>query len=267
MLRYEYKYFVRNDRLADLRSMIAPHTVLDDFAQSCKQQRYSVRSIYFETPDFNCYHSKVAGLKNRNKVRLRGYDEGGAEALVFMEIKYKYEQPILKKRSPMPYFRALDILNGGSPDEISADGGLRVEAASETQDFLFHVYSRQMQPVIKVVYEREPWLDLNGDTANNLRITLDYNLRVSAYPTLDNLYEEAGLQYVLDNCFILEVKFNHYFPTWMQPIVSMLGLTRESASKYCLGIEALADQINPRNPLDTFVHGRFFGTTETGLND
>ncbi|MEM8909775.1 MAG: VTC domain-containing protein, partial [Bacteroidota bacterium] len=73
MLRYEYKYYVPNEQLDVLRNMIHPFVQLDQFAASRKRKEYTVRSIYFETPDFECYRTKVAGLKHRNKVRLRGY--------------------------------------------------------------------------------------------------------------------------------------------------------------------------------------------------
>ena len=257
MLRFEYKYYVPNRKLDLLRSMIKPFAVLDKFADSKPKKEYTVRSIYFDTPDFECYATKVDGLKHRNKVRLRGYDLESPENTVFCEIKRKYEGPILKTRAPVSFLDVKKIFKGESTERYVENTKKFPSAKDDAKRFMYNVYARKMRPVVCVIYEREPWLSKLEDFENNLRITFDKNLRGTAYPSVDDLYDEEGVQLALQGYFILEVKFNEYCPSWVKPIIGTLGLHKEPASKYCLCIDA-HNQINPSSRFDTYSYGRLF---------
>jgi hypothetical protein len=89
-----------------------------------------------------------------------------------------------------------------------------------------------------VFYEREPYRAIFFDKENDLRITLDKNLRAVAWPSLDALFEEKLSYPVEPRRFIVEIKFNRYLPNWVKAVVASLGLTRASASKYALCVEA-----------------------------
>ena len=258
MLRFEYKYFVPNSKLDLLRSLIAPFTTLDKFAASRPEQEYTVRSIYFDTPDFECYHTKIDGQKHRNKVRLRGYNKEKSTNTVFLEIKRKYEAPILKNRAPMKYGFAKSLFHGVNPELFIKNTDKFEDARDNASKFMYNIYARKMRPVVCVIYEREPYLSKTEDKDNNLRITFDKNLRGTPYPTVDELYREERARTAIQGIFILEVKFNEYYPSWMKPIIAMLGLVKESASKYCLCIDA-HPSIDVNRPLQTFSYGRITG--------
>lgn len=257
MLRYELKYFVPNDKLDLLKSLISPFVQLDPYAASLPGKEYTVRSIYFETPDFMCYHTKIAGIKNRIKVRVRGYNEEDPSNIVFMEIKRKFESPIYKHRAPVTFLDIQRIFKGENSDDLVLKNDSFKESQADAKRFLYNMYSLRMQPVVKVIYEREPWLSRYKDKENNLRVTLDKNLRSTAYPTIDKLYEEKDVRNALNEQFILEVKFNRSYPSWMRPIIGSLGLRRESASKYCICIDALPE-IDVNSGYATYSHGRIF---------
>ncbi len=258
MLRYEYKYYVPNTKLDLLRALIEPYVKLDSYAASCPEKHYTVRSIYFETPDFECYRTKMAGIKNRIKVRLRGYNEENLSNTVFMEIKRKFESPIYKNRAPLTYEGAMEVIRGKSLDEYLIKTEKFSDAKDSAKKFLYNVHARNMKPVVTVIYEREPWLNQFEEPENNLRITFDKNLRSIAYPTLDQLYTENESKYTLENNFILEIKFNRRFPVWMTPVLKLLNLKRQSASKYCLCIDSHYPVINIDNRFDTLSRGRIF---------
>ncbi|MFT5166916.1 MAG: SPX domain protein involved in polyphosphate accumulation [Saprospiraceae bacterium] len=258
MLRYEYKYYVSNQKLDLLRALVEPNVKLDKFAASCPEKHYTVRSIYFETPDFECYHTKMAGIKNRIKVRLRGYNEEDISKIVFMEIKRKFESPIFKDRAPLTYGGALEVIGGKPLDNYIMDKHNFEVSRDSARKFLYNVHGRNMKPVVNVIYEREPWLNRFDDSENNLRITFDKNLRSNSYPTLEELYMEKESKYTLEGFFILEIKFNIRFPVWMNPIIKILNLKRQSASKYCLCVDSHYPKINIDNRFDTLSRGRIF---------
>ena len=252
-MRFEYKYFVPYDRLDDLRRAVRPFVRLDPFAEKCGGQ-YTVKSIYFDTPSFSHYLTKVAGEPNRLKVRLRGYNDGGPDAPVFFEIKRKFEAPIRKNRAPARFSEAIQLFKGA---EIS-DFIRREKWADDASRFFYQIHSRRMKPVVNVIYEREPFLTAATDPANDARITFDKNLRSVAWPTVEKLFDDEGARYVYNGCFVLEIKFNHYCPVWLKSVVEELQLRREAASKYTACIDCQPLQIHPNRPFQPLQKGRIF---------
>jgi hypothetical protein len=244
MLRYEFKYIIPYGRLQEVRDRLSPFLEYDKYARK-NDGEYTVRSIYFDTPDFECYTTKIEGEKHRNKIRIRGYNVGDRDSAVFFEIKKKYEHPILKHRHLMKFEAMHEIFEGGSISGEHVD----------LRRFLYHVYSRKMQPVVTVIYEREAYEAPTSDMDNRLRITFDKNLRAVGYPALEELYDEEGAVDALPGHFILEVKFNKFLPAWLTECIHALNLKRVSASKYCMSIDAL-EEVNPHSRYDTYIRGR-----------
>ncbi|MCB0635462.1 MAG: polyphosphate polymerase domain-containing protein [Lewinella sp.] len=238
MLRYEHKFFVPIYQLDKLRHYLLPFMEPDPFAVS-HGGAYTVRSIYFDTPAMQCYFDKVAGIKRRNKVRLRGYNCDGETGTVFFEIKKKVDDPLFKNRFALPYREAKKVLSGAPLEHCLGPGKADGKSADNVRRFMYHVYARQMHPVVTVIYDREPFQPILDDGDNRLRITLDKHLRVAAYPSLDQLYEERDVRAVRPNFFIMEIKFNQYFPSWMKPVIQAFGLRKGPASKYAMSIETL----------------------------
>lgn len=256
MLRSEFKYFVPRKKLKAVRAFIEPYMQSDKHSQKQKRPQYTVRSIYFDTPDFYCYWSKIEGLKHRYKIRIRGYNEQSKKSKVFLEIKKKYEQPIFKNRAPLPFKELPKLFQSGKVEDYIENTASFPNAQDDASRFFYHVHSKNMRPVVCVIYEREAYESRYPNPKNNLRITLDKNLRCTAYPTVDDLYLEERMQWVLRDYFIMEVKFNNAHPLWINPLIESLNLKKEPASKYCMSIDAHW-AINPKVGYDTFSYGRF----------
>jgi VTC domain len=233
-LRYEYKYYVPAYRLAELRGMLMPFVHPDKFAAKHEGNQYTVRSIYFDTAGFDMYHSKRDHLAHRMKVRLRSYNTEAETNSVFFEIKRKYEAPIVKNRAALPFSAVKAIFKGEPLGEFLPE----TDKADNIRRFLYQYHRRRLNPVVNVIYEREVYISNLSDKENDLRITLDKNLRCVPYPAISELYKERNLQFPLHNEFILEVKFNHYCPAWLRPMLAQLELRKEPASKYVISIDA-----------------------------
>ncbi len=251
-MRFEYKYLVPYGKLAELRAAILPFVEVDGFAKKCGGQ-YTVKSIYFDTPGFEMYQTKIDGRANRLKVRLRGYNQGGTDAPVFFEIKRKFEAPIRKNRAPARFSEAIRMFQG-EPIEHFIE---REKWADDASRFFYQIHSRQMKPIVNVIYEREPYLSLATDAVNDARITFDKNLRSVAWPTVENLFDETQAISALSEVFILEIKFNQYCPVWLRDIVDDLKLYREAASKYTTCIDCQPG-IDPEKRYQPLVKGRIF---------
>ena len=102
-MRLEYKFLVPFNRLAELREAIRPFVFIDEYADREKDKEYTVKSIYYDTMKLDDYRDKLAGIKIRKKLRIRGYNFRNSESTVFLEIKRKYENHIYKNRAPLFY--------------------------------------------------------------------------------------------------------------------------------------------------------------------
>ncbi|HNV50038.1 MAG: polyphosphate polymerase domain-containing protein [Bacteroidales bacterium] len=254
-LRYEYKYFVPNRQMDLLRNMVFPFVKYDKFSAQMENNHYTVRSIYFDTPEFSSYFEKVEGVKHRKKYRLRGYNQPkGKDEKVFFEIKRKYENPIFKNRAPSEYSKALEMFNGGQFTYYPPDKTKYPLAEDNLKRFFYHYHCDRLRPVVLVIYEREAFLGRHDET---IRVTFDKNLRSIAFPSVDDLYSDDRARRALKDSFILEVKFNDHYPEWMKKVIGTLGLKRQSASKYVISIDT-HNYIRPQKLPSIYSRTRIF---------
>ncbi len=226
--RVEYKYLVPNALLPRLRSMIAPFVVADTHNRGSRG--YTVRSIYFDTPSLRCYHEKQAGLRVRTKIRVRGYNERRESNIVFLETKQKCGAPIVKNRAPVTYEHVGEMFASGDVERYVLPCGDHIGAVKNARRFLFHVFGDSLRPAILVIYEREAYQSRFDD----LRITLDKNVRSSIRFATDALFEEDDTACPIAGHFILELKFVCGLPAWVKFALGRLGLSRQALSKYGL---------------------------------
>jgi len=231
--KQEYKYLVPNTLLDAVRSDMMPFLKRDPYTE--ENGEYLVRSIYYDTPRLNCYVEKIEGLKVRRKYRVRGYNSGSKNGLVFLEIKRKYGSYISKNRSPL---KKNNLENIFSDPDIErnilslSNNGIEKEDA---QRFFYHYYRHGLRPIILVVYDREAYL---SKFASTLRITLDKNLRSVASPSLNQLWTNEGMRYAMSRYFIMEVKFHTGLPDWLRAMITKYRLPRMALSKYTICIDS-----------------------------
>lgn len=249
-MKYEFKYIVPVTKMDELREAILPFVQLDPFAECMEKKEYTVRSIYFDTVNFDYYFEKIDGYKIRKKIRIRGYNKQVGNDNVFMEIKRKLKEPIEKDREQITFEVMKRLMSGegaAAYGETSDDHTVNGATA-----FLYHVYRNNLKPVVLIVYDREAFHDRSG---TGVRITIDKNLRSIAYPGLDDLYSDSKAIPALKDHFIFEVKFFDHFPPWLRPITARLGMLRRSASKYimCIDSHNLTDNTR-RNEMNRMLH-------------
>jgi hypothetical protein len=232
-MKYEFKYIVPVSQIDELREAIVPYVELDPYVKEAGGQEYTVRSIYFDTSNFDYYFEKVDGYKIRKKIRIRGYNQKEDGDTVFMEIKRKFKEPIEKDREKLT-FEVMKRLVAGEGAQAYGDAGDE-HGVNGAGKFLFHVYRNNLKPVVLVVYEREAFFDR---FKTDVRLTIDKNLRSIAYPTIDDLYSEEKMIAASPGKFIFEVKFKDHFPGWLRPITGQLGMIRKSASKYVICVNS-----------------------------
>lgn len=240
MLRYEKKYLVPYYLLDELRARFIIFVRPDIYTEEDMygKHQYTVRSIYFDSLDLKNYHDKVSGIKNRVKLRVRGYNDLEPKELVVLEVKKKMGDRILKHRAMVPYSHLEEILTTGNiePYLVLRKDQTYEKAVDESSRFFFHLYSKNQQPSCLITYEREAF---HGKLNPGVRVTFDKNIRSKVNPVLSQLYRNDNFRLVFKNHFILEVKyFEDDMPAWIKTIIHEFRLRTEALSKYVLGYDA-----------------------------
>lgn len=260
-MRLEYKFLVKNNMLEKLRNRLLPFVELDPFIKGTTDNEYTVRSIYFDSSNYDYYHEKIEGIKIRKKLRIRSYDTQADNNLVFLEIKNKYDNFIDKNRAPLLYHDLKNLLETKSVETYTLTNNGYANSINDGKKFFHHIYKSGLKPIILIVYDREAFF---SKFDNNLRITFDKNIRFFEYPKIENLYRDEELEIAIPNDFVLEVKFNNGYPKWLQDIIIEFNLIRRSVSKYTICIDS-SKIINPTKKNLHVSNFSFFDEPQEGI--
>lgn len=231
--RYERKYLVPNHCLNALRERVTSFCRPDIFADEGKAYpEYTVRSIYLDTPRLDSLLDKVEGIKERKKLRIRGYNDLKPDTNVFLEIKRKTGNRIFKNRALIPYSQLEEIMDFGLNEEVEQ----LLKSKNQLNDackFLYNKNKFLQTPVNIITYNREPY---HGKIKSDTRITLDKNIRSKFYPNFSELFSDTNFTYIWKDHFILEIKYYRApMPIWAKSIVFDFKLQSQALSKYCEG--------------------------------
>ena len=233
--RLEYKYLISINLMDSIRREISPFVELDPYAKKQENGRYIVRTIYLDTSELECYHSKIEGINIRKKYRIRGYDYLTDNDVVFLEIKRKCFDHISKNRAPLYYQNIQSFFNTKNFDENILSFSQNGKERKDAQKFLFHYYSKGLHPVVLIIYEREAFF---GKFDSSLRLTFDKNLRSRIFPSLDMLFDDEPVKFSMTQYFIFEVKFSNNLPAWLKSLLNRYNLKRRALSKYIICIDS-----------------------------
>ncbi len=230
--RFEYKYQLSRLQYYQLRNNLIPYCETDPYTKNAANNRYLVRSLYFDNDQFQAYHEKIEGNFGRIKCRIRTYEEKlDKETVLRAELKNRWGESIEKYSTfikPSDYERFMEKRHWNINDPV-------------LQEFERIYYLRAMKPKVMVEYFREGY---NPRDREDVRITLDHDVR-SCYT--DTLFPEANLyKYHHYHLVILEIKCRTKQPAWLSKIVRNHGLKYIANSKYTQGVEAVRpDLLSP----------------------
>ena len=218
VLRQEKKYAVNVLDGAALRGRLCP--VMHGDAHN-GPQGYSIRSLYFDTPDDQDFNDKVDGLELRRKIRLRTYSPQSDFAM--LEMKQK-EGPYQRKRSLRLSREDAQRLCRGDYRPLQ---NYEDPFAAECYGLM---HCRCYRPKAIVVYRRQAFVARE----NHIRVTLDS--QIAATESGWDLFDPGlSLYPVLDPFrMVLEVKYNGFLLSYLKDLLDLVGRPELSVSKYCL---------------------------------
>lgn len=118
-----------------------------------------VNSIYYDTIDLNCLWDNINGFSNRDKYRVRWYDDIN-NSEVFFEKKKKINQATQKTKISLGKFK----------NQVDLNIFLK---SNEFNNSLYKITTLNLVQVLTVSYNRDYYID----NKNKLRITFDENIR------------------------------------------------------------------------------------------
>ena len=234
--RKEQKYLISTQQYKTLLQRLTPYMRAD---KNGMDGRYTVTSLYFESPDHKIYFETKNKLKFRQKLRLRVYDEADINSTSFFEVKQKHKKVVNKRRMLLPLSEAYRYLASEEENIFIQNYETSNQQVFKEIDHFRSLYN--LKPEMIVSYDRKA---LHGIYDEELRITFDLNLRCRQ----DDLLLENGPygeNFIDPNLVVLEVKVNHSVPLWLTRILQDIACEQRSASKYCTSFELLKERLLP----------------------
>ena len=228
--RFELKYLLTLQEAETFKAGLRSYMLPDEHGNN--NGRYSLTSLYYDSPDYRCYREKMDGLRFRRKLRIRSYDSDEVlteESPVVVEIKQRVDRVTQKWRTVMPYGDALRLCDDREiPDHDPRD-----------EDFINEIYAflwqYNLHPSSIVRYDRQAFIGTQYDIG--LRVTFDTSLSFQTYPLY--LHEQpTNLPMMAPNKVVLEIKVNERMPHWIVEMIKRHNLQLVRISKYCHSIEA-----------------------------
>ena len=152
-MRQEYKFLIADKYLNKIQSCLKPYVRLDPHTRNRIKHEYVVRSIYLDTTSLHFYHEKLAGLKQRKKIRIRTYNEFESSSRVFLEIKRKHENYINKSRAQIRYMDLEIFFNAIEPEQYV----INRNSERSCNQFLYYINAQGLKPTVLVVYNRSAY--------------------------------------------------------------------------------------------------------------
>lgn len=177
--------------------------------------------MYFETPDNKALREKLDGVNDREKFRLRCYNDDFS--FIKLEKKSKSSGYGNKITAPVTTEECEKIISGDIEWMKQSERALLIELYGKMK-------SQRLLPQVIVDYEREPYIYAPG----NVRITIDSNIRTGIH-SKDFLNRGCvTIPPIISKPIILEVKFDNFLPDIIREAVQ-LGNRRSTAfSKYAV---------------------------------
>jgi len=230
--RKELKYIVDDATLMDVRNRISGLMRRDSHQQG---ECYRIRSVYFDSPSYECFRENMAGVSSREKYRIRTYE--CSDNVISAEIKIRHRDTISKisTRISKELFdailsdrshKALDMLArcvSGQTESSLSDKDKRV-----LEKYYSQLSSYAYRPVCIVDYERNAYVYDIG----NVRITFDRNITASTDYRRFFDKDLTGMTALPDGQHILEIKYDEFLPREILSVLGGMSLTRSSSSKY-----------------------------------
>jgi SPX domain protein involved in polyphosphate accumulation len=87
-----FKYWIRGDKIMQLKCLVVKYLPIDVFEKSSKRTNPMTTSVYLDSPNLNLYHQRMKKEEGAISIRLRTYGDGDPKGkTVFVEKKTHHD--------------------------------------------------------------------------------------------------------------------------------------------------------------------------------
>ncbi len=215
--RHEYKHAINLLDYHTLRQRIKSIAKTDSNAGP--DGRYHIRSLYFDNDDDKALKEKLYGLPNREKYRIRLYNESGD--FIRLEKKSKMSGLCNKQSVALTRVQAEQILAGDTAWMPQTGDALLTE-------FYGKLCYQRLRPKTLVDYWREAYIYPYG----NVRMTFDADIRTGGYSTSLFARDVPTLSVGEPGLLLLEVKYDSFLPDIIRDLIQTNTRHTQAFSKY-----------------------------------
>jgi len=214
--RHELKYYLSMADYLVIRARLSKIASPDPYAGP--DGKYRIRSLYFENPDDKVLQEKLTGINDREKFRIRFYNDD--TSFVRLEKKMKTMNATSKVSCPITKEEGERIVAGDTDWMLDSGRAVLVDLYTQMKNV-------GLRPRTIVDYDRECFIYAPG----NVRISLDSNISTGLYAV--NLFEDVPMIKAFGvEVIIMEVKYDNYLPYIIQEMVQLPHRNWTAFSKY-----------------------------------
>ena len=228
--RYELKFLIDWKIYTDLRKRILPFVRPDNYGSP--EGTYNILSLYYDSPNYDCYYDKIDGQGERYKLRLRWYlDNQSPSEYAHLELKKKHNGSILKERLKVKKDLVSEFLKGNTGSISHASMGKY--DMNTAKKMLYYIEMQQLKPVVYTNYIREAY---ECTTEHRLRITFDMKISCQKYGEKE--FGSCSKKYIFNPYYmVLEIKGFDCISLWLMNILNEYNLQQKAISKYCMALD------------------------------
>ena len=216
--RHELKYYISLADYLAIRQRMLAIAGCDEHVN--ENGTYKIRSLYFDTPADKALYEKLYGINNREKFRIRLYND---DSFVRLEKKTKINTLTSKISAPVTREQCEQLL-AGNIDWMKHTGHALLTELYAKMRF------EQLRPRTIVDYIREPFTYGPG----NVRVTLDSQITTGIQAVDLFSPEMPTVRTHGVNVIILEVKYDNYLPDIIRTMVQVKNRKATAFSKYAV---------------------------------
>ena len=213
--RKETKYLLNQTQFNKFFEELQAYMSVDQYGL------HTIRSLYFDTADYQFIRHSMEKPKYKEKFRVRSYGMPTSESTVFLEIKKKMNGIVYKRRIPIRYDAYLFWLRTGGLAGDLAESQIGHEIA-----WLFSKHV-DLAPKVLISYDR---FSLFSEVEEEFRVTFDQNICYQAKDA--NLDAARGKLVAPELYMLMEVKAMGAYPLWFVKLLTKHQIQKGSFSKY-----------------------------------
>ena len=223
-LRFENKYRISKFEYYAIKNSLTPYFNFDPFTKIAPENKYLVRSLYFDTRDYKTYKEKINGDSNRIKFRIRTYGtQPNDNPDIRVELKVRNGNLMDKHGAFISYRQYESLLKKKQ---------LYLNNNPVLIEFIRYIFKWDLVPKTLVQYCREGFQSKMHD---GIRITFDHDIKCAFSRNLFPINVHWRKHY--HSHIVMDIKYKENVPLWLNNRVHSFNLKIVPYSKYTNSIE------------------------------